>query len=385
MKNIAFFLAVLVLWAAARDATAGMWVTETVFNGTQSVESTIIALDSNDSPNIVSPNPDLEPTLFADPITSFRLYIKIGSSWSAQRVRDRWGPAPLISFALNKNNNGRYYVGPIQDFNRTDYRQLMMNYNGTDKLYAVSIGRVNFPSIAIDSINRYHIAYSDYGTGKYNLYYISGEVTSNTWTREAVDTVGDVGRWTSIAIDSNNLPHISYYDKTNLRLKYAYKNSTGVWIKEVVDSGNVGETTSIKLDKQNRPHIAYYDTGNLNLKYAYKSGGVWNKFTIDSAGSVGFYSSLALDSNDRPHISYRDATNLKLKYARYISAEGWTATAGSGLVNVPGSGWWDIGTVDSSLGAGGFYCSLALDAENRPHISYLTEDRKGVRYATLAR
>ena len=379
MKNIAFFLAVLVLWAAAQDATAGMWVTEEVISGFKAIESTTIVIDRDGLPNIATPSPDyLE--------NSFMRYFKTGPSWDYRRFFDFWQPSPLISFAVNKNNNDMYFVGPI--YQSTAKMKLMMNYNGSNKLSAVSINKAQYPSIAIDSASRYHIAYYDYGgvdSTSTALYYISGEVATDTYKVTVVDAAGDVGWWTSIAVDSNNLPHISYYDKTNLRLKYAYKTMAGTWAIEVVDSGNVGLTTSIKLDKQNRPHIAYYDAGNLNLKYVYKSGGIWNKFTIDSAGAVGFYSSLALDSNDRPHISYRDATNLKLKYARFISAEGWTASADSGLVNVPGSGWWYIGTVDSSLGAGGFYCSLALDAENRPHISYLTEDRKGVRYATLAR
>ena len=376
MKNIAFFLAVLVLWAAAQDATAGMWVTEEVISGFKAIESTTIVIDRDGLPNIATPSPDyLE--------NSFMRYFKTGPSWDYRRFFDFWQPSPLISFAVNKNNNDMYFVGPI--YQSTAKMKLMMNYNGSNKLSAVSINKAQYPSIAIDSASRYHIAYYDYGgvdSTSTALYYISGEVATDTYKVAVVDAAGDVGWWTSIAVDSNNLPHISYYDKTNLRLKYAYKTMAGTWAIEVVDSGNVGLTTSIKLDKQNRPHIAYYDAGNLNLKYAYKSGGIWNKYAIDSAGDVGWYSSLALDSNDRPHISYRDATNLKLKYARFISSEGWTATAGSGLVNVPGSGYWYVGTVP---GAAGIYCSLALDADNRPHISYLTEDRKGVGYATLAR
>lgn len=40
------------------------------------------------------------------------------------------------------------------------------------------------------------------------------------WSIEIVDSVGDVGKYNSIAIDSNNRPRISYFDDTNDDLKY---------------------------------------------------------------------------------------------------------------------------------------------------------------------
>jgi len=41
------------------------------------------------------------------------------------------------------------------------------------------------------------------------------------WEISTVDSEGDVGLFTSLAIDSLDLPHISYYDKTLGELKYA--------------------------------------------------------------------------------------------------------------------------------------------------------------------
>jgi hypothetical protein len=39
---------------------------------------------------------------------------------------------------------------------------------------------------------------------------------------ETIDSEGDVGRFTSLAIDSLDYPHISYYDNSFGDLKYAY-------------------------------------------------------------------------------------------------------------------------------------------------------------------
>src|SRR3989304_2209561 len=138
-------------------------------------------------------------------------------------------------------------------------------------------------------------------------------------------------------------------------LSPAYAGSgTGVWVAETVDSlGDVGWDTSVAVDSTGRVHISYYDAANGDLKHAVNDAGIWVIETVDSAGGVVWYSSLAIDSAGKLHIGYYDFTNGDLKYT----------------TNASGS-WATPIIVDGTVGNRGKYLSLALDSSDNAHISY---------------
>jgi hypothetical protein len=103
----------------------------------------------------------------------------------------------------------------------------------------------------------------------------------------------------------------------NYTLRYAYWNGSG-WSIETIDSEGDLRIKSLALDSNDWPHISYYDYINGDLRYAYWNGTSWNIQIVESEGDVGWFNSIAL-SNDLPHISYWDKTNGDLKYA-YLKA-----------------------------------------------------------------
>jgi hypothetical protein len=211
-----------------------------------------------------------------------------------------------------------------------------------------STGEVGlFTSMALDSSDNPHISYYDYSS--FDLKYAHYNGTS--WNVETVDSTGNVGLFTSIALDSTDNPHISYTDGDNSDLKYAYYNGAS-WNVEMVDStGYVDDFTSIALDSGDNPHISYNDGSNVDLKYAYHDSASWNVETVDGTGNVGLSSSIVIDSGDNPHISYYDDSNFDLKYAYHNGTS------------------WNTETADST-GNVGLFTSIALDSTDNPHISH---------------
>src|SRR5207245_566311 len=144
---------------------------------------------------------------------------------------------------------------------------------------------------------------------------------NNTLTE--VDT-GGVGRYTSIAIGTDGLPVVSYYDFNIGHLKVAHCGnascSAGNILTALDSGGNVGSFTSVAIGTDGPPVVSYFDFTNGDLKVAHcgnascSSGNTLT--TLDTGGDVGEFTSIAVATDGTPVVSYNDSTNADLKLAR---------------------------------------------------------------------
>lgn len=135
------------------------------------------------------------------------------------------------------------------------------------------------------------------------------------------------GQHSSMKLDSNGDPVISHSGGGQLRLTHCDDPACGLSHSNVVDDGGingdlVGDYTSLQLDADGLPVISYYDATNGDLKLAHCADAACSGASINivdgnlSGADVGRFTSLQLDAHGLPVISYYDATNHQLKLAR---------------------------------------------------------------------
>ncbi|MEW6574379.1 MAG: Ig-like domain-containing protein [Bacillota bacterium] len=191
---------------------------------------------------------------------------------------------------------------------------------------------------------------------------------AGTWQIETPDAEGLTGLWTSITIDANGHPHISYFYDTADDLRYAFKDSAGWHIETVDEQGSVGSSTCIKINPAGYPCISYRDITNTDIKYAYKDESGWHTETaVSSVYALGdCMTGLAFDSAGCPHISYFNYVSPAEHYLEHA----WKDENG-----------WHRETVDTAADRPGKWSSIAIDAADNIHISHYTTTSGNLKYA----
>ena len=226
------------------------------------------------------------------------------------------------------------------------------HYNGTEWVYETipGSGSFGYVSMVLDNQDFPHISCHEW----YDEDLMYGWYDGSDWIFEMVDDEDDVGLFSSLALDSDGYPHITYRHNifgVGKNLRYAYKDVYG-WHIEVVDDEFQfqGSYCSIALDSQDHPHIAYskyIPTEYADyLSYAHWDGSQWLIETVEEMGYAAYFTSIAVDSQDHPHIAYPIINHVH--YAH------WNGTD------------WVIEDVDFCHGD----VSLCLDSQEYPHITY---------------
>jgi hypothetical protein len=384
--------------------TGAQWELATVAEVTSTVRFIALALDGADRPHI---------SYYDEWDQDLRYARWTGSAWEVFTVDSEGDLGAGSSLALDAG--GQPHIS-YYDYDSVRGALRYATWDGVaGHAWAIHVADDDaddvggYTSLALDRAGRPVISYRDFTNGDLKLARWpaaagDGDVQAAGWLTETVDAAGDVGAYTSLALDGTDQPRIVYFDLTNNALRYAAWQG-GAWqLSELDRAGRVGDYTALAFDAAGAPHISYHDGDRDQLKYATQNAGTWYNTVVDAQAGVGLHTSLALDGAGRPHISYQDGRELDLRYARWDGA-GWEIvavdTAGdvgaSTAIGVDRAGWPHISYYDATnqavkyavRSAAGWvieqvaeigpltYTSLALDAAGAPHIAFYASSADG--------
>ena len=258
------------------------------------------------------------------------------------------------------------------------------------------------PSLAIDPTRgradvSYDVSGSDDLHAAFQLRTGGNCGTGNAWACGTVDSNGNVGADSSIAVNPlTGLPAIAYDDLTHNNIKFAQYSCNGnlcIWSSSTLDGLN--QTLfqpSLRFDVLGKPHIAYARVQpSAALKIAsFLGNGAgncglnsdWRCDVVESGGAVGNFLSLAVDGSNAPHIAYQEDFSGTLKYAHFVGSGGAGCSGGT-----LGSTW----QCDIIDGAGigtthtvGAHVSLYVNPTGspKPQIAYFDGNLNSLRYAS---
>ncbi len=205
----------------------------------------------------------------------------------------------------------------------------------------------------------------------------------------------DVGQYLSMALDDEDRPVISFYDRDKGALAYARGEVTGETINWTyapvdgypddvgLDPGDRGKYTSIGVDPSGTTWIAYHDVtaGVLRVAHCPKGGTGWELLVGDTGSGAspvtGKFASLAIDATGNPVVAHYQADKQVLRIAH------WNGTGFTGETVDEGSDYTAQDSGEQDIPADvGKYASLAIGDDGTEYIAYYDAAHGDLKLAT---
>ena len=163
-------------------------------------------------------------------------------------------------------------------------------------------GGVYVTEINIDSSDKIHATYEIFTTSNQNgLWYTSGNLGS--WDNKRIEVGASES---SIAFNSTNQAFISYTNSSGA-VKFVFQNEDSSWNKSLVDDQGIFSDTSIVIDVDNSPHITYLDIDNRSLKIASHNQVDWFTQGVNVSSDGARYSASSMIGDDgNLHITHHN-------------------------------------------------------------------------------
>lgn len=223
---------------------------------------------------------------------------------------------------------------------------------------AISTGRAEYNSVALDPQNTPYVAFKDSGD--------SGKAVVKKFVNGQWQTVGSTGVSSGeanelfLGIDKQGTPYLVYQDVANGNKLGVKRFSAGQW--EYVGGSNISpggaNMMQIAFDSADNPYVLYRDYPNQTRARVMKfTNNVWSN--VGTWVSSGFANemALALDSQDTPYVVYSDGTdNYRLSVKKF-----------------DGSAWSYVGATKLTAGQSSNH-AIAIAPNNVPYIAFTTQD-----------
>ena len=207
-----------------------------------------------------------------------------------------------------------------------------------------------YSSLALDADGRPCIAYTTSGNVAPKAVLKYASLVGSAWVSQDIQA----GRCfnPSLALDQAAMPCVAY--QKHGQLSFIRQASGGVWHNEIAATSQsasydtVGNHPSLAISVDGTVNISHFQWNAGDLLYTRLDAGEWTTSPVDTVGWVGSWNSIALDEDGNPCISSHNNTDLTVRYSHYDGTS-WTTQT------LPGRGY---GT------------SLKMSSAGFPYISY---------------
>lgn len=141
----------------------------------------------------------------------------------------------------------------------------------------------------------------------------------------------------------------------------------------VTDTVQSGAYSDMKIGSDGTIHISYWQRVEDKLVYAWRGPNdvMWHREYVEPTHQNGFRSSICLDAAGTPHIAYYEnvGSQVAVRYAKRVGAANWLI---ENLPDIHGRGYGDYGPVGTVSSKERIQHSLELifDENNKPQIAF---------------
>jgi hypothetical protein len=298
--------------------------------------------------------------------------IAFAADWQVEVV-DPSGVGKFSSMKADKDGN--LHVAYVQDGDDHTLKYAFHDHR-LNRWFLMTVAHSSGAcSLTLDSKQRPHISYVDFGTASgATVHHVFWDPSANSWQNNPIRLSSDiVAYYNSIALDAEDRPSISFYEyrgpkDSEIRIRMRVVTWDGrQWDTRTVDpQEGSGKFNSMVSDAQGHLHLAYANvsSGTESLRYAYWNGNSWTKRQIvddasqNNGDAVGYSAAIALDRDGNPNVTYINESTPTVKYA------------------VRKNGRWEVYAIQRlSAMAYPDRNSIAVSEDGRPFIAYYDAGR----------